>query len=135
MSHRPDASRRNRLEHGVADPGLAHHTDTARPRTAGAVVLQGYLKPRIHPIVSAIDRLRADEPGAEPAWREREAARQARCAEVVDRRRRDGRLRQGWDSVPNLVNLQDVAGTAKPYQVRQVLRLLERYDLHPEADS
>jgi len=37
--------------------------------------------------------------------------------------------------VPNLVNLQDVAGTAKPYQVRQVLRLLERYDLHPEADS
>jgi predicted RNA binding protein YcfA (HicA-like mRNA interferase family) len=37
--------------------------------------------------------------------------------------------------IPSLVNLQEVAGTAKPYQVRQVLRLLERYDLQPEADS
>lgn len=37
--------------------------------------------------------------------------------------------------VPSLVNLQDVAGIAKPYQVRQVLRLLERYDLQPEANS
>lgn len=37
--------------------------------------------------------------------------------------------------VPGLVNLQELAGTAKPYQVRQVLRLLERYDLQPEADS
>jgi len=31
--------------------------------------------------------------------------------------------------VRELVNLQDVDGKAKPYQVRQFLRLIERYDL------
>ncbi len=31
--------------------------------------------------------------------------------------------------VPELVNLQEVKGQAKPYQVRQFLRLLERYNL------
>jgi hypothetical protein len=30
------------------------------------------------------------------------------------------------------LNLQDVGGDAKPYQVRQFLRLVERYDLIPE---
>lgn len=32
-----------------------------------------------------------------------------------------------------LVNLQDVGGEAKPYQVRQVVRLVERYDLRVEG--
>jgi predicted RNA binding protein YcfA (HicA-like mRNA interferase family) len=31
--------------------------------------------------------------------------------------------------VPELVNLQSVRGQVKPYQVRQFLRLVERYDL------
>ena len=31
--------------------------------------------------------------------------------------------------VPELLNLQDVRGQAKPYQVRQFLRLVERYAL------
>ena len=31
--------------------------------------------------------------------------------------------------VPKLVNLQEVRGQAKPYQIRQVLRLVERYNL------
>ncbi len=31
--------------------------------------------------------------------------------------------------VPELVNLQDVSGRAKPYQIRQFLKLVERYDL------
>jgi predicted RNA binding protein YcfA (HicA-like mRNA interferase family) len=31
--------------------------------------------------------------------------------------------------VRELVNLQEVGGEAKPYQVRQVLRLVERYNL------
>lgn len=31
--------------------------------------------------------------------------------------------------VRELVNLQDVGGKAKPYQVRQFLRLVERYNL------
>jgi len=32
-------------------------------------------------------------------------------------------------AVPELVNLQEVAGQAKPYQVRQFLRLIERHNL------
>jgi predicted RNA binding protein YcfA (HicA-like mRNA interferase family) len=35
--------------------------------------------------------------------------------------------------IPELVNLQEVGGDAKPYQVRQVLRLVERYALSLEA--
>jgi predicted RNA binding protein YcfA (HicA-like mRNA interferase family) len=31
--------------------------------------------------------------------------------------------------VPELVNLQSLKGEAKPYQVRQFLRLVERYNL------
>jgi hypothetical protein len=34
--------------------------------------------------------------------------------------------------VPELVNLQDVRGTAKPYQVRQFLKLVEEYNLKLE---
>jgi predicted RNA binding protein YcfA (HicA-like mRNA interferase family) len=32
-------------------------------------------------------------------------------------------------SIPELVNLQEVRGQVKPYQVRQFLRLVERYNL------
>jgi len=32
-------------------------------------------------------------------------------------------------NVPELLNLQDVGGEAKPYQIRQFLRLVERYNL------
>jgi predicted RNA binding protein YcfA (HicA-like mRNA interferase family) len=31
--------------------------------------------------------------------------------------------------IPEQVNLQDVGGQAKPYQIRQFLRLVERYGL------
>lgn len=34
-----------------------------------------------------------------------------------------------------LLNLQEVKGEAKSYQVRQLLRLVERYDLHLEDDE
>lgn len=34
--------------------------------------------------------------------------------------------------VPELLNLQNVAGEAKPYQIRQFLRLIERYNLTME---
>ena len=32
-------------------------------------------------------------------------------------------------AIPELVNLQEVAGEAKPYQVRQLLRLVEQHNL------
>ena len=31
--------------------------------------------------------------------------------------------------IPELVNVQDVGGEAKPYQIRQFLRLVARYNL------
>lgn len=34
--------------------------------------------------------------------------------------------------VPELVNLQELRGEAKPYQLRQFLQLVERYNLRPE---
>lgn len=38
-------------------------------------------------------------------------------------------VRAGMDEQ---LNLQDVQGEAKPYQIRQFLRLVERYNLHLE---
>ena len=37
--------------------------------------------------------------------------------------------------LPELINLQDVGGQAKPYQIRQVMRLVERYNLRLGDDS
>jgi predicted RNA binding protein YcfA (HicA-like mRNA interferase family) len=37
--------------------------------------------------------------------------------------------------VPELINLQNVGGEAKPYQIRQVLRLVERYSLRLEEET
>jgi predicted RNA binding protein YcfA (HicA-like mRNA interferase family) len=34
--------------------------------------------------------------------------------------------------IPELVNLQNVKGQAKPYQIRQFLKLVERYNLQME---
>jgi predicted RNA binding protein YcfA (HicA-like mRNA interferase family) len=31
--------------------------------------------------------------------------------------------------IPELINLQEVAGKAKPYQIRQFLRLVEKYNI------
>jgi predicted RNA binding protein YcfA (HicA-like mRNA interferase family) len=38
-------------------------------------------------------------------------------------------------AVRELLNLQDVAGKAKPYQVRQLLNLVERYNLSIGGDE
>jgi len=37
--------------------------------------------------------------------------------------------------IPELVNLQNVKGQAKPYQIRQFLKLVERYNLKLEANE
>jgi len=34
--------------------------------------------------------------------------------------------------LPELINIQSVSGEAKPYQIRQFLRLVERYNLKLE---
>jgi predicted RNA binding protein YcfA (HicA-like mRNA interferase family) len=38
-------------------------------------------------------------------------------------------------TIPELINLQDAKGQAKPYQLRQLLRIVERYNLKLEADE
>ena len=38
-------------------------------------------------------------------------------------------------AIPGLLNLQEVGGDAKPYQLRQFLRLVERYNLQLEDES
>lgn len=37
--------------------------------------------------------------------------------------------------IPELVNLQNVKGQAKPYQIRQFLKLVERYNLKLEENE
>jgi predicted RNA binding protein YcfA (HicA-like mRNA interferase family) len=36
--------------------------------------------------------------------------------------------------VPEMVNLQDVGGKAKPYQVKQLLEIIERHNLQMEDE-
>jgi predicted RNA binding protein YcfA (HicA-like mRNA interferase family) len=37
--------------------------------------------------------------------------------------------------IPKLVNLQEVDGKAKPYQVRQFLKIVEQYNLQLAEDA
>jgi predicted RNA binding protein YcfA (HicA-like mRNA interferase family) len=41
----------------------------------------------------------------------------------------------GHPGVVELVNLQEEGGEAKPYQIRQFLKLVERYNLRLEDDA
>ena len=40
-----------------------------------------------------------------------------------------------YPGVPELVNLQEVGGKAKPYQIGQFLRLVEKYNLRMKEDA
>lgn len=37
--------------------------------------------------------------------------------------------------IPELVNLQEVKGKTKPYQIRQLLKIIETYNLKMEAEE
>lgn len=37
--------------------------------------------------------------------------------------------------IPELINLQNVKGKAKPYQIRQFLQIIERYNLKMEDEN
>jgi hypothetical protein len=39
------------------------------------------------------------------------------------------------DDIPDIVNLQERRGEAKPYQVREFVRLIERYNLRLEDEA
>lgn len=36
--------------------------------------------------------------------------------------------------IPEQINLQEVNGEAKPYQIRQVIKLIEKHNLHLEDE-
>lgn len=70
----------------------------ARTALREAVALQGHIKPRIHAVVSAIDRLRATDEAASSAWAERERARYERALALMARLEEEGALAAGWTS-------------------------------------
>lgn len=37
--------------------------------------------------------------------------------------------------LPDLINLQNIKGKAKPYQVKQLLKIVEKYNLRMEEDK
>ena len=37
--------------------------------------------------------------------------------------------------IPELINLQTVKGKAKPYQIKQLLKIVEKYNLHLEENA
>jgi hypothetical protein len=37
--------------------------------------------------------------------------------------------------LPELVNLQNVKGKAKPYQIKQLLKIIEKHNLHMEDNE
>ena len=39
------------------------------------------------------------------------------------------------DGIPEILNFQDVKGKAKPYQVRQLLKIIEHYTLLEDEDA
>ena len=39
------------------------------------------------------------------------------------------------EDVPELVNLQNVKGKAKPYQIKQLRKIIENYDLDTKEES
>jgi predicted RNA binding protein YcfA (HicA-like mRNA interferase family) len=38
-------------------------------------------------------------------------------------------------AIPEMINLQEVKGEAKPYQIRQFLKIVERHDLRLEDEG
>lgn len=61
-----------------------------------AVALQGLIKPEIHGVVTAVDRLRPSDPDAAAAWDDREGDRYARCLELAERIGAEHNLAEGW---------------------------------------
>ncbi len=63
-----------------------------------------------------------------------EAAALAEGLGFVHRRTKGSHHIYARAGIAELVNLQNVRGMAKAYQVRQLLELVDRYDLHEGSD-
>ena len=95
------------LDARVRTPGAQARVDGAPDAVSAlraAISLQGRIKPRIHHVAAAIDRLRQSDADARAAWEEREAARYRRARDVVSRLDAEGSLDPAW-TVPDAARL------------------------------
>lgn len=130
-----------RVDTEVRTPDLQARIDEAPSAVDAlreAVAVQGHIKPRIHAIVTAIDRLRPADPDATAAWEEREDARYRRCHDVTRRLRSEGALADDWTpaTAARLLwsmtsqrawsDLVEVGGWSTPRWVEHTTRALER---------
>lgn len=133
LSRRMDAEARSPARQARID-------DAADPLTAlrEAVALQGYIKPKIFSVASAVDRLRHSDQDAAAVWKEREDALLGRCIDVIERLVEEKILGDGWDvstaahvmwSVTSLRSWEELVverGWSTRAWVRHTTRLLER---------
>ncbi len=76
--------------------------------------------------LAALHRARPDDPGRRPAITRNGGSRLKRTSgshHILAR-----------PDISELLSLQEVRGQAKPYQIRQFLRLVQRYDLTMEDE-
>lgn len=107
------------IDREVRDPTRQQRVDAAPDGLTAlreAVALQGHIKPQIHAVFQALDRLRDHDPDAAHTYREREQARRRRCADVVQRLKEDGLLRSDWD-VPSAAMLMAVVTSQEAWRV------------------
>lgn len=117
--------------------------DSAVDALREAVLVQGHIKPRIHGVAAAIDRLRDRDPDAAAAWKEREDARYRRCLDLTRRMRTEGVLvdsltpavaaRLIWSMTSQRAwnELVNEAGWSTSAWTRRTTRALERTLLQP----
>jgi AcrR family transcriptional regulator len=117
--------------------------DSAADALREAVRVQGHIKPRVHGVAAAIDRLRERDPDAAAAWHEREDARYRRCLDLTRRMRTEGVLvdaltpataaRLIWSMTSQRAwnELVNEAGWSTSTWIRQTTRALERTLLRP----
>lgn len=121
--------------------------DSAVDALREAVLVQGHIKPRIHGVAAAIDRLRDRDPDAAAAWNEREDARYRRCLDLTRRMRTEGvladsltpataaRLMWSMTSQRAWSELVDEAGWSTKTWTRHTTRALERTLLQPSLST
>lgn len=107
------------IDREVRDPARQQRVDEAPDGVTAlreAVALQGHIKPQIHAVFQALDRLRDHDPDAARTYQEREHARRRRCADVLQRLNEDGLLRSEWD-VPSAAMVMAVVTSQEAWRV------------------
>ncbi len=107
------------IDREVRDPAHQERVDKSPDGLIAlreAVALQGHIKPQIHAVVQALDRLRDHDPDAARAYQEREDARRRCCTDVLQRLKEDRQLRSDWD-VPSAAMVMAVVTSQEAWRV------------------